>query len=167
MGDVGIIKNAYLCISFFFLINIMNAQDVNECSDYVSDELCLRYTASGYQEVVGGNHSKAINESRKMANISAESELAKMVNSAVTRVAERMTSEGDAYSEMYIDTTLVSTYKYFHGIKTVCQSETKLNGNMYVTYITKEISMDKISDMFYFSSNEDKQKFRKLLEKEK
>ena len=30
MGDVGIIKNAYLCISFFFLINIMNAQSEGE-----------------------------------------------------------------------------------------------------------------------------------------
>ena len=159
-------KKLYICVLFLFIVGMISAQD-NDCAGYKSDNMYFRYTAYGCQEVVLGNHSKAINESRKMANISAESELAKMVNSAVTRVAERMTSEGDAYSEMYIDTTLVSTYKYFHGMKTVYQSETKLNGNMYVTYITKEISMDKISDMFYFSSNEDKQKFRKLLEKEK
>lgn len=137
-----------------------------DCSGYKSDNMYFRYTAMGSQEVIYGNHSKAINESRKMANISAESELAKMVNSAVNRVAERMTSEGESYSEMYIDTTLVSTYKYFNGIKTVCQSETKLIGNMYVTYITKEISMDNISDMFYFRDDDNKQKFRKLLEKE-
>ena len=146
---------------------VMITAQEKDCSGFKSDNMYFRYTASGSQDVVYGNHSKAINESRKMANISAESELAKMVNSVVTRVAERMISEDDSYSEIYIDTTLVSTYKYFNGIKTVCQSETKLIGNTYVTYITKEISMDNISDMFYFRNNDEKNKFRKLLEKEK
>lgn len=165
MGDVGIIKNAYLCISFFFLINIMNAQNVNECSDYVSDELCLRYTASGYQEIVGGNHSKAINESRKIANITAQSELSKMVNSAVTRVVEVMSNENDNFIEVSYDTTLISSYMIFHGMKTICRSEPKLIGNMYVTYITKEISFDNISDMMSFKNDNDKQKFRELITK--
>lgn len=158
-------KKLYICILFLFMVDVIAAQD-NDCSEYKSDNAFFRYTAYGCQEVLFGNHSKAINESRKMANICAECELAKMVNSAVTRVAERMTSEGDAYSEIYIDTSLVSTYKYISGIKTVCQSETKLIGNMYVTYITKEISIDNISDMFYFRDDDNKQKFRKLLEKE-
>lgn len=165
MGDVGMIKNAYLCISFIFLINIMNAQNVNECSDYVSDELCLRYTASGYQEIVGGNHSKAINESRKIANITAQSELSKMVKTVVTHVAEVMSEGNGYYSEMTFDTTLVSSYMIFNGMKTVCQSETKLIGNAYVTYITKEISFDNISDMMSFKNDNDKQKFRELITK--
>lgn len=165
MGDVRMIKNAYLCISFIFLINIMNAQNVNECSDYISDELCLRYTASGYQEVVNGNHSKAINDSRKIANITAQSELSRMVNSAVTRVVEVMCDENDNYLERSYDTTLISSYMIFNGMKTICQSEPKLIGNMYVTYVTKEISFDNISDMMSFKNNNDKQKFRELITK--
>ena len=40
MGDVRMIKNAYLCISFIFLINIMNAQiDEVEKSLSFIDEL--------------------------------------------------------------------------------------------------------------------------------
>ena len=159
-------KNVYFCIMFLFFVKMMMAQN-NDCSDYKSDDMFFRYTASGCQVVVYDNHSKAINESRKMANISAESELAKMVNSAVTRVAERMVSEDNSYSEIYIDTTLVSTYKYFTGIKTICQSETKLIDNMYVTCVTKEISIDNISDMFCVGNSEEKQKFKRLLVKEK
>ena len=100
-----------------------------------------------------------------MANITAESELSKMINTAVTRVVEQMSEENDYYSDMYSDTTLISTYKIFKGMRTICQSEPKLIGNMYVTYITKEISFDNISDMMSFKNDNDKQKFRKLITK--
>ncbi len=155
-------KNIYLCILSFFLINVIKAQDVN-CTDYKFDDVYLRYTASGYQEVVNGNHSKAINESRKIANITAESELAQMVNSAVTRVVTVMSEETDYYSNVSADTTLVSSYMIFKGMRTICQSETKLIDNMYVTYVTKEISFDNISDMMTFKNENDKRKFRDLL----
>ncbi len=165
MGDIRMMKNLYLCISFVFFINVVSSQNINECMDYASDDMCLRYTASGYQEIVSGNHSKAINESRKIANIIAESELAKMVNSAVTRVVEVMSVNNDYYSKMISDTTMVSTYMVFKGMKTVCQSETKLIGKTYVTYITKEISFDNISDMMSFVNENDRKKFRKLISK--
>ena len=165
MGDDRMMKKFYLCILLLCSMNVINAQSIEECSDYVSDEKYLRYTASGYQEVVNGNHSKAINESRKIANIIAESELAKMVNSAVTRVVDVMTDEIYGFSEMSSDTTLISSYMTFKGMKTVCQSKTKLIGNTYVTYITKEISFDNISDMMNFKNDDDKYKFRELIAK--
>lgn len=165
MGDNRKMKNIYICTLFLFLMNVVYSQNVTECSGYVSDDMYLRYTASGYQEVVGGNHSKAINESRKIANITAESELSKMVNSAVTRVVEVMSNEYDNFLECFSDTTLVSSYMIFNGMKTICQSETKLIGNTYVTYITKEISFDNISDMMGFENEIDKRKFRRLITK--
>ena len=141
----------------------MNAQK-NNCSELVSDNTHLRYTAVGCQEVVNNNHSKAINESRKIANIIAENELAKMVNSAVTRVSEQMSLESENYLDKYIDTVLVSSYKVFNGMKTVCQSETKLVGKTYFTYVTKEISFDNISEMLFLDDEKTKNKFRKLIE---
>lgn len=132
----------------------------NECSGFVSDAGYLRYTASGYQEVINGNHSKAINESRKIANIMAESELAKMINAAVTSVVEIMAEETGCYSEKIVDTTLVSSYNVFHEMRTICQSETKLVNNMYVTYVTKEISLEDIGDIF---CKDDKNKKKELI----
>lgn len=156
-------KNLYLCTMMLCFMNVLCAQYNNECSGFESDDNYFRYTASGFQTIIGGNHSKAINESRKMANIIASSELARMINSNVTRVIMQMSVETDTYMDKYSDTILVSTYKFFSGMKTVCQSETKLIDNMYVTYITKEISMDNISDMLQFENDKEKQKFRRLL----
>ncbi len=156
-------KRIYICILILLSANILNAQK-NNCSELVSDNTHLRYTAVGCQEVVNNNHSKAINESRKMANIIAENELAKMVNSAVTRVSEQMSLESENYLDKYIDTVLVSSYKVFNGMKTVCQSETKLVGKTYFTYVTKEISFDNISEMLFLDDEKTKNKFRKLIE---
>ena len=156
-------KRIYICILILLSANILNAQK-NNCSELVSDNTHLRYTAVGCQEVVNNNHSKAINESRKIANIIAENELAKMVNSAVTRVSEQMSLESENYLDKYIDTVLVSSYKVFNGMKTVCQSETKLVGNTYFTYVTKEISFDNISEMLFLDDEKTKNKFRKLIE---
>lgn len=159
-------KKLYICILFLFLVNMITAQN-NDCSKYSSDENYFRYTASGTQEVINGNHSKAINESRKRANIIAESELAKMVASVVTSVTEKMSLENDAYSEMIIDTSLVSSFGHFTGIKTVCQSDTELMNGFYVTYVTKEISLSVIGNMIDFDDRSDKKKFMELLRKEK
>lgn len=149
-----------------FLFNALKAQQ-NGCSGYVSDNMYLRYTAVGCQEVICGNHSKAINESRKIANIIAEIELSKMVNSAVTMVSEQMTLGGMDYLEKHVDTMLVSSYKVFNGMKTVCQSETQLVGKTYYTYVTKEISFDNISEMLFFEDEKTKKEFRKLIGKKK
>lgn len=158
-------KNIYLCILCLCFMNVLNAQKNNECSGLVSDASCFRYTASGYQEVINGNHSKAINESRKIANILAESELSKIVNSAVSNVVEKMTLENDSYAEKIVDTSLVSSYKMFSGMKTICQSKTELINNVYVTHVTKEISIDNISDMLEFNNEEEKKEFKKLIVK--
>lgn len=58
---------------------------------------------------------------------------------------------------------MISVYKVLKGMKTVYQSETKLIDNTYVTYITKEISYDVISDMF--DNDDDKLIYKTLLEK--
>lgn len=156
-------KKIYICTLFLLMMNMISAQENDECLGFVSDGTYLRYTASGYQNVINGNHSKAINESRKMANISAECELSKMVNSVVTRLADKLAEDGISYSELNIDTTLVSSYKVFNGMRTICQSETKLINNAYVTYVTKEISIDNIGDMFYFDDKA-KEELKKIIE---
>ena len=63
-------KKVYVCLLILLFADVLNAQK-NDCSAYKSDDMYLRYTAVGCQEVVNGNHSKAINESRKIANIIA------------------------------------------------------------------------------------------------
>lgn len=159
-------KKTCICTLFLILVNMVSAQNSDECLDYMSDDMYLRYTASGYQNVINGNHSKAINESRKMANLSAQSELSKMINSMVTRLAVKLSEEGnDYYKELNIDTTLVSSYKVFKGMRTICQSETKLINGVYVTHVTKEISIDNISDMLEFNNEEEKKEFKKLIVK--
>ena len=79
-------KKVYICLLILLFADALYAQK-NDCSAYKSDVMCLRYTAVGCQEVVNGNHSKAINESRKIANIIAEIELSKMVNSTVSMIS--------------------------------------------------------------------------------
>lgn len=155
-------KKCIFVTLILFFGNIIKAQDF-DCYQITSDDIYMRYTASGYQEVINGNHSKAINESRKIANICAESELAKMVNSTVTRTVAIMNEESSGYSQKSIDTALVSSYKVFNNMKTVCQSETKLIDNIYVTHVTKEISLDNIGNMVSFNDKRDKKKFRKIL----
>lgn len=159
-------KKIYLCALLSLIVNVMLAQEKN-CSNYMSDEMFFRYTATGYQEVINNNHSKAMNESKKRANITAESELAKMVNSVVTRIVDEMSLENQAYNYSQSDTTLVSTYKIFKGMNTICQTKTKLVDNVYVTHVTKEISVDCISDMFYFDNEKEKTEFKKRLKKSK
>lgn len=155
-------KKIYLCMFFLIYVALLNAQNDN-CSGFVSDENYLRYTAFGSQQVVDGNHSKAINESRKIANITAECELSKMISSMVTSVTNKY--DQDEETSYYTDTLLVSSYKIFNGINTVCQSKTKLIDNVYVTYVTKEVSIKNISDAF--SLDDDKRKrFIELIEKE-
>lgn len=144
-------------------MNVLCAQYDNECSGFESDDSYLRYTAMGTQVVINGNHSKAINESRKIADITAASELAKMINANVTRAIIQMSNESASYYDNYSDTILVSTCNFFSGMKTICESKTELIDNMYVTYIAKEISIDDISDMLYFHNDNDKQKFKRLL----
>ena len=62
-------KKLYICITFIFALNMTGAQNFNIGNE--SDNKCFSYTASGCQDVVNGNHSKAINESRKIANLVA------------------------------------------------------------------------------------------------
>ena len=66
-------------------------------------------------------------------------------------------------SDFYIDTMLVSTSKVIKGMKTICQSKTELIDNMYVTNVTKEISIDNISKMLNFEKDKDRNKFIKIL----
>ena len=157
-------KKVYICLLILLFADVLNAQN-NDCSAYKSDDMYLRYTAVGCQEVVNGNHSKAINESRKIANIIAEIELSKMVNSTVSMISEQMTLGSRDYLEKYVDTVLVSSYKVFNGMKTVCQSETKLVDKTYYTYVTKEISFDNVSEMLFFEDEKTKKEFRKLIKK--
>ena len=155
-------KKIYICILFSLMMISLHAQS-NDCLKYVSDEANYRYTAIGCQQIVNDNHAKAINESRKIANVKAENELAKMLEIAVTKAITRMTEESDVYADSYIDTMLVSTSKVIKGMKTICQSKTELVGNMYVTNVTKEISIDNISKMLNFEKDKDRNKFIKIL----
>lgn len=155
-------KKIYICILFSLMMISLHAQS-NDCLKYVSDEANYRYTAVGCQQIVNDNHAKAINESRKIANVKAENELAKMLEIAVTKAITRMTEESDVYADFYIDTMLVSTSKVIKGMKTICQSKTELVGNMYVTNVTKEISIDNISKMLNFEKDKDRNKFIKIL----
>lgn len=155
-------KKIYICILFSLMMISLHAQS-NDCLKYVSDEANYRYTAVGCQQIVNDNHAKAINESRKIANVKAENELAKMLEIAVTKAITRMTEESDAYADFYIDTMLVSTSKVIKGMNTICQSKTELVGNMYVTNVTKEISIDNISKMLNFEKDKDRNKFIKIL----
>mgnify|MGYP003439682357 CR=1 FL=1 len=154
-------KKLYICITFIFALNMTGAQNFNIGNE--SDNKCFSYTASGYQDVVNGNHSKAINESRKIANLVAEHELLKIIKKKISRVVQMMSLECDEYKGTFVDTTMISVYKVLKGMKTVYQSETKLIDNTYVTYITKEISYDVISDMF--DNDDDKLIYKTLLEK--
>ena len=155
-------KNIYICILFTLFVYTLRAQS-EDCFKYVSDDACYRYTAIGCQQVVNNNYAKAMNESRKIANVKAENELAKMLEIAVSKAMTRMTEENGVYKDFYIDTMLVSTSKVIKGMKTICQSKTELVDNVYVTNVTKEISIDNIGEMMDFEKEKDRNKFIKIL----
>ena len=159
-------KNLYFCLILLFLAKILNAQDC-DCQRYQTEDGYLRYTSYGYQHFINGNHSKAINESKKKANIIAENELLKMVKSSVSRVVSQMWEEDSKYIEMYVDTLIVSSYNIIKAMRTVCQSETKLIDNIYVSCITKEICIDDLGDMIVFQNDNEKKKFKKILKSQK
>ena len=68
------------------------------------------YEIEGYQPVVGTDYSKAKNESRRIALICAQNEIAKMANYKVTgtSIDFTMSDEQDYYTR-YCDTTQIST----------------------------------------------------------
>ena len=78
-----------------------------------------------------------------------------------------MWEEDSKYIEMYVDTLIVSSYNIIKGMRTVCQSETKLIDNIYVSCITKEICIDDLGDMIVFQNDNEKKKFKKILKSQK
>ena len=162
MGSKRKMKKIYICILFTLFVYTLCAQS-KDCFKYVSDDACYRYTAIGCQQVVNNNHAKAMNESRKIANVKAENELAKMLETAVSNAMTRMTEENGDYRDFFIDTMLVSTSKVIKGMKTICQSKTELVDNLYITNVTKEISIDNIGDMMNFEKEKDRNNFIKIL----
>ena len=151
-------RKLYLLTLLLLCTSLANSQQLEPCANYISDSECYRYTAEGRQQIIRGDHSKAINESRRIARITAESELATMVNSAITRLVENMTLNEYQQIECVIDTARVSSLQYFNNMKTVCESEPKLIGNTYVTYVTKEISINDVGHLLLKSLPESERK---------
>lgn len=150
-------KKIQLLILLLSIAGFLNSQEAEPCSGFYSDSQYYRYTARGSQIIINGDHSKAINESRRIARITAESELASMINSAITRVIEYMTiNDSQEMLEFVSDTSRVSSLQYFEGMKTICESEPELVGNCYVIYLTKEISVNCIGDSFFKMSPKSK-----------
>lgn len=128
------------------------AQKTKQCPDITSDARHYRYTAEGVQIVVNGDHSRAINEARRMASVYAESELATMVKSSISRVADKMLlSDSEDYGYIVNDTTRVSALQYFKNIHIICVSEPEFKNNSYKVYVTKEISIYDVGDMLFES----------------
>lgn len=99
------------------------------------------YESHGYQAVVGSDNSKARNESRRVALISAENEIAKMADFKIREIADEFSvGQDNEYYQRYIDTAHISTKLILKDVQEITVAEPELKDGVYCSKIKAQIS---------------------------
>lgn len=103
------------------------------------------YEIEGYQAVVGSDYSKAKNESRRIALICAENEIAKTAKFSVKGAATDFTvGDEDEFYTRYCDTTQISTILIMKDVQEIHVEEPELKNGVYSSKIKAVISKSNI-----------------------
>lgn len=106
------------------------------------------YESHGYQAVVGNDNSKARNEARRVALISAENEIAKMANFKIRERADDFSvSENNDYYQRYVDTAHISTKLILEDVQEIIVAEPELKDGVYCSKIKAQINNNNIIQM--------------------
>lgn len=110
-----------------------------------NDGKIYNYEIEGYQAVVGSDYSKAKNESRRIALICAENEIAKTAKFSAKGAVTDFTM-GDEYEfyTRYCDTTQISTILIMNNVQEVVVEEPVLKNGVYSSKIKAVISKNNI-----------------------
>lgn len=111
---------------------------VDACS---SEQPNYIYESHGYQAVVGYDNSKARNESRRIALISAENEIAKMANFRISEISNDFSiSQDNDYYQRYTDTAQISTKLVLKDVQEIVVSEPVLQDGVYCSKIKAKVN---------------------------
>ena len=115
--------------------------ELNQNYSFMTNEgLSYSYESEGYQAVVGSDHSKAKNEARRIAFVSAENEIAKMAKFNLNNAAVDFSIMDEAnYYERYCDTTQISTLLIIKDVEGVETSELEFNNGVYRSRIKAKV----------------------------
>lgn len=103
------------------------------------------YEIEGYQAVVGPDYSKAKNESRRIALICAQNEIAKMAKFSVSGASTDFTMEDDdEFYLRYCDTTQISTMLIMKGVEEIRVVEPELKNGVYCSKIKARVNRNNV-----------------------
>jgi len=103
------------------------------------------YEVEGTQAVVGADYSKAKNESKRIAMISAQNEIAKMSNFLASSTAiDFSMTENEGFYERYCDTAQISTIMMLKGVKEIIVADPELNNGVFHAKIKTAINPNNI-----------------------
>ena len=120
-----------------------DVSELNKADASISEHSNYIYESHGYQAVVGYDKSKARNESRRIALISAENEIAKMANFRISEISNDFSiSQDNDYYQRYIDTAQISTKLVLKDVQEIVVSEPELKDGVYCSKIKAKINKD-------------------------
>ena len=120
-----------------------DVSELNKADVSFSEQSNYIYESHGYQAVVGYDKSKARNESRRIALISAENEIAKMANFRISEISNDFSiSQDNDYYQRYTDTAQISTKLVLKDVQEIVVSEPELKDGVYCSKIKAKINKD-------------------------
>ncbi|MBQ4205575.1 MAG: hypothetical protein II662_02830 [Bacteroidales bacterium] len=118
-----------------------DVSELNKADVSFSEQSNYIYESHGYQAVVGYDKSKARNESRRIALISAENEIAKMANFRISEISNDFSiSQDNDYYQRYTDTAQISTKLVLKDVQEIVVSEPELQDGVYCSKIKAKIN---------------------------
>ena len=118
----------------------LNRTDIKSLSNQT-----YTYESHGYQAVVGYDKSKARNEARRIALVSAENEIAKMADFRISGIADEFSANlENEYYQRYCDTAQISTKLLLRDIQEIIVTEPELNNSVYCSKIKAQINGNNI-----------------------
>ena len=118
-----------------------DVSELNKADASFTEQSNYIYESHGYQAVVGYDKSKARNESRRIALISAENEIAKMANFRISEISNDFSiSQDNDYYQRYIDTAQISTKLVLKDVQEIVVSEPVLQDGVYCSKIKAKVN---------------------------
>lgn len=118
-----------------------DVSELNKADASISEHSNYIYESHGYQAVVGYDKSKARNESRRIALISAENEIAKMANFRISEISNDFSiSQDNDYYQRYTDTAQISTKLVLKDVQEIVVSEPELQDGVYCSKIKAKVN---------------------------
>lgn len=139
-ADLSCVINGMECDNGMMYVD-WKVSELNQTEANPPEKTKFIYESHGYQAVVGSDKSKARNESRRIALISAENEIAKMANFRISELSDDFSiSRDNDYYQRYVDTAQISTKLILKDVREVVIAEPELKNGVYCSKIKASVN---------------------------